>query len=76
MVAWSADLSEYDIRYEPRGPIKSQALAYFSAELVEGNVDAQPENDQPDDAATRMQKLSKDDNRYTIVDQELYKTGL
>ena len=31
MIGWSVELSEFDIRYEPRSAIKSQCLADFSA---------------------------------------------
>jgi len=34
MIGWSVELSEFDIRYEPRGVIKSQCLTDFSAELT------------------------------------------
>jgi len=34
MIGWSVEFSEFDIRYEPRGAIKSQCLADFSAELT------------------------------------------
>ncbi|XP_068484963.1 uncharacterized protein [Phaseolus vulgaris] len=34
MIGWSVELSEFDIRYEPRGAIKSQCLVDFSAELT------------------------------------------
>lgn len=34
MIGWSVELSEFDIRYEPRGAIKSQCLADFSIELT------------------------------------------
>ncbi|XP_020203942.1 uncharacterized protein LOC109789410 [Cajanus cajan] len=33
MMAWSIELSEFDISFEPRGPIKSQCLADFVNEL-------------------------------------------
>jgi len=33
MIGWSVELSKFDIRYEPRGAIKSQCLADFAAEL-------------------------------------------
>ena len=33
MVAWSIELSEYDIRFLPRGSIESQVLADFLVEL-------------------------------------------
>ena len=34
MIGWSVDLSEFDIKYESRGAIKSQCLADFSTELA------------------------------------------
>ena len=34
MIGWSVELSKFDLRYEPRGVIKSQCLADFSAELT------------------------------------------
>lgn len=34
MVAWSVELSEFDIKFETRGLIKSQALADFIVELT------------------------------------------
>lgn len=39
MVAWSVELSKYNIRYESQGPIKAQVLANFAAKLVEGDED-------------------------------------
>ena len=33
MIGWSVELSKFDIRYEPRGAIKSQCLADFATEL-------------------------------------------
>nr|KYP70107.1 Retrovirus-related Pol polyprotein from transposon 17.6 [Cajanus cajan] len=33
MMAWSIELSEFDVRFKPRGPIKSQHLADFVNEL-------------------------------------------
>nr|KYP38151.1 hypothetical protein KK1_040621 [Cajanus cajan] len=33
MMAWSMELSEFDIRFEPRGAIKAQSLADFINEL-------------------------------------------
>ncbi|XP_068475015.1 uncharacterized protein [Phaseolus vulgaris] len=41
MVKWAVKLSEFDIRYEPRGPIKGQVFADFVVELSSG--DAPPE---------------------------------
>ena len=43
MVKWAVELSEFDIKYEPRGPIKGQIFTDFVVELsseaarVEGN---------------------------------------
>jgi len=34
MIGWSVELSEFDIKYEPRGAIKSQCLADFLAKLA------------------------------------------
>jgi len=34
LVKWAIELAEYDITYEPRGPIKAQALVDFLAELT------------------------------------------
>ncbi|XP_068504010.1 uncharacterized protein [Phaseolus vulgaris] len=36
MVKWAVELSEFDIRYEPRGPIKGQVFAEFIVELSSG----------------------------------------
>ena len=33
MVRWAVELSEFDVQYEPRGPIKGQVYAYFIVEL-------------------------------------------
>jgi len=33
MVKWAVELSEFDIQYEPRGPIKGQVFADFVVEL-------------------------------------------
>jgi len=33
MIGWAIELSEFHIQYQPRGAIKSQALADFAAEL-------------------------------------------
>ena len=43
LVAWSIELSEHDVKYEPRTAIKSQVLADFIVELS----DAGPEADAP-----------------------------
>jgi len=33
MIAWSVELSEFGLKYEPRGSVKGQHLADFAAEL-------------------------------------------
>jgi len=33
MVRWAVELSEFDVQYEPRGPIKGQFYADFVVEL-------------------------------------------
>jgi len=33
MISWSTELSEFDLSFEPRGPIRAQCLANFVAEL-------------------------------------------
>jgi len=33
MVRWVVELSEFDVQYEPRGPIKGQVYAGFVVEL-------------------------------------------
>ena len=33
MVKWAVELSEFDIKYEPRGPIKGHIFADFVVEL-------------------------------------------
>jgi len=34
MVAWSVELSEFDIAFEPRGAIKAQVLEDFLVEMI------------------------------------------
>ncbi|XP_020218740.1 uncharacterized protein LOC109801971 [Cajanus cajan] len=34
MVSWSVELSQFDIRFEPRGPIKAQSMADFINEFT------------------------------------------
>jgi len=34
MIGWAVELSEFHIEYQPRGAIKSQALADFTVELT------------------------------------------
>ena len=34
LIQWAVDLSEFDIRYQPRHAIKAQALANFIAEFT------------------------------------------
>ncbi|XP_072073832.1 uncharacterized protein [Arachis hypogaea] len=41
LIKWSIELSEYDIQYQSRGAIKSQALADFIAELTTEEQDSE-----------------------------------
>jgi len=34
MVHWAIEFSEFDIQYEPRGPVKGQVYADFMVELA------------------------------------------
>ena len=34
LIQWAIELSEFDIRYQPRSTIKAQALAFFIAEFT------------------------------------------
>ncbi|XP_072083633.1 uncharacterized protein [Arachis hypogaea] len=38
MLAWSVELSQFDIKFEPRYAIKAQAMADFIAEMTPGNT--------------------------------------
>ena len=39
MIQWVVELSEFNIRYQPRNAIKAQALAYFIAEFTPSHGD-------------------------------------
>ncbi|XP_014493154.1 uncharacterized protein LOC106755497 [Vigna radiata var. radiata] len=41
MIGWSIELSEFGLRYEPRGSVKAQHLADFAAELLGTDTDHQ-----------------------------------
>jgi len=43
MARWGVELSEFDVQYEPRGPIKGQVYADFVIEL--SLTDAQQEEE-------------------------------
>ena len=43
MVRWRVELSEFDVQYEPRGPIKGQAYVDFVAELFPGSAQQEEE---------------------------------
>ncbi|RDY05097.1 Tf2-11, partial [Mucuna pruriens] len=60
MVAWSVQLSEFDISFERRGPIKAQALADFMTELL-------TEQQQPAEELTAAQR-EMDEEWYLSVD--------
>jgi len=42
MVRWAVELSEFDIQYEPRGPIKGQVYADFMVELSSDDTQLDP----------------------------------
>ncbi|XP_017419350.1 uncharacterized protein LOC108329586 [Vigna angularis] len=42
MVCWSVELSEFGLRYKPRGSVKGQHLADFAAELIHTSDDSTP----------------------------------
>ena len=42
LVQWSVELSEFDIHYDPRGPIKGQVYADFVVELSSGSPNPDP----------------------------------
>lgn len=44
MVKWVVELSEYDISYEPRGPIKGPVYVDFTVELASSKQDILEEN--------------------------------
>ena len=39
IIQWAVELSEFDIRYQPRNAIKAQALADFIVEFTPSHVD-------------------------------------
>jgi len=39
MISWSVELFEFNIKYDPRGPIKSQCLTNFVVDLGPKSVD-------------------------------------
>ena len=44
MIQWVIELSEFDIRYQPKNAIKAQALADFIAEFTPSHGDLDEEN--------------------------------
>ena len=45
LIQWAVELSEFDIRYQPRHAIKAQALADFIAEFTPSCVDVEEMED-------------------------------
>ena len=43
MVQWAIEISEFDVQYEPRGPIKGQVYADFVVELSSGSTQQEGE---------------------------------
>jgi len=44
LIQWAIELSEFDIRYQPRNAIKAQALVDFIAEFTPSQGDLDEEN--------------------------------
>ena len=44
MVRWAVELSEFDVQYEPRGPIKGQVYTNFVVELSSADVHQEEAN--------------------------------
>ena len=44
LIQWAIELSEFDIKYQPRNAIKAQALADFIAEFTPSHGDLHEEN--------------------------------
>ena len=44
MVRWAVELSEFDVQYEPRGPIKGQIYADFVVELSSADAHQEEAN--------------------------------
>ena len=45
MIQWAIELSEFDVKYQPRNAIKSQVLADFIAEFTPGHGDLDKRED-------------------------------
>ena len=45
MIQWAIELSEFDVKYQPRNAIKAQALADFIAEFTLGHGDLDKRED-------------------------------
>jgi len=43
MLRWTVELSEFDIHYEPLGPIKGQVYANFVVEISPGSAQLEEE---------------------------------
>ena len=46
MIQWAVELSEFDVRYQPRNAIKAQALADFIVEFTPSYDDLEEINDE------------------------------
>ena len=44
MIRWAVELSEFDVQYEPRGPIKGQVYAHFVVELSSADAHQEEAN--------------------------------
>ena len=45
LIQWAIELSEFDVKYQPRNAIKAQALADFIAEFTPGHGDLDERED-------------------------------
>ena len=79
MIQWVVELSEFDVRYQPRNAIKAQALADFIAEFTPSYDDLEEINDEKwivyvDGSSTQyaggigvvLQSLEGDKLRYKV----------
>ena len=61
LIQWAMELSEFDIRYQPKSTIKAQALADFIAEFTPNHVDL----DEVDEAKKWVVFVDGSSTQYT-----------
>ena len=67
LIQWAIELSEFDIRYQPRNAIKAQALADFIAEFTPRYDDLDENEGTKHGSSIWMGRL-----RYMPVESELF----